>query len=534
MAAWPPNVGKEGSRSNYPSQGAIGKNLHIKNWGRYVRLNASGLEKNFDFKPDNTVTSNWTAYYVTEIWVDEDKKNEPIDFSNPNGKYLYWSPDYGWGTYLTSFALVSGSGKTNQEIWGARPGFVPSNKTKIEYGDVATPAGVNPFAVGAAYSNPVPTLNSPGSSSFGVAIGGHVGVVTNVDYGGVHVTAPLGKTPAETIQNIKNALRPALLKKGFNTKEINDLLGSYTYKAPVGNVANSNPPVTGSPPRRGGGGGGSDGKNGYIAYGIVEKPVVSKIVTVRLGRSYETPKALSPLSTGDEDTKPQMIQYVANQPVRSAEDLNNGLPLDYKADPSSNFSSLKFVFPYIPSDVQYSSLSSVWTEIPRGYNYPFLDWSSFQRMKVSFSLIVASTRLEPGGAIVPDGMDTSVDEKLNVLRLMFQTKQPITIYNMDSLLTNTNDELSLQPTQFVMTDLTIEAIRRQKEPPQRITTAQVNITLLEIIVESTSILNISRPRFDEIVPGIPTNSTTPNGPDLWSPTLQKSVKDSIVLPTGTP
>ena len=105
---------------------------------------------------------------------------------------------------------------------------------------------------------------------------------------------------------------------------------------------------------------------------------------------------------------------------------------------------------------------------------------------------------------------------------------------MDSLLTNTNDSLSKKPTQFVMTDLTIEAIRRQKTPPQRITTAQVNITLLEIIVESSTIFNIKRPSFDEIVPNIPTNTTTPSGPDLWSPTLQPPVGNTIVLPTGTP
>ena len=317
------------------------------------------------------------------------------------------------------------------------------------------------------------------------------------------------------------------MKKGHTRADVDAFLASYVYKAPTGNSSNSNPPRTG--PGRGPGGGSSK----TVSYGIVSKPIVSQLVTVRLGRSYETPRLLPPLSTGAEDTKPQMIQYLANQPVRSAKDLKNGIPESSTTKTSSNFSSLKFVFPYIPSDVQYSSLSSVWTEIPRGYNYPFLDWSSFQRMKVSFSLIVASTRLEPGSVLVPDGMDASVDEQLNVLRLMFQTKQPITIYNMDSLLTNTNDSLSKKPTQFVMTDLTIEAIRRQKTPPQRITTAQVNITLLEIIVESSTIFNIKRPSFDEIVPNIPTNTTTPNGPDLWSPTLQPPVGNTIVLPTGT-
>jgi len=528
--SWPPKDNGDNSRSPYPSQGPVGSHRNSGLFGILVRLNATGLVKNPEFKSGDKVTATHTAFKTHEIWTEESFQYKPLNSPN-RGNYHYYSPyRQFWTTTDGEYAVVANNP-------GPSPHMVPPPlevvNVDVTGGSVGsglgpTPTTVNPFVVGAAYYNPVPTLNSPGSFSYGVTTGTYGAIVTNIDAFGVTVTAALGKTPAETIQNIKNALRAALLKKGHTQADVDAFLASYVYKAPTGNPSNSNPPGTG--PRGGPGGGSSK----TVSYGIVSKPIVSQLVTVRLGRSYETPRLLPPLSTGAEDTKPQMIQYLANQPVRSAEDLNNGIPESSTTETSSNFSSLKFVFPYIPSDVQYSSLSSVWTEIPRGYNYPFLDWSSFQRMKVSFSLIVASTRLEPGGVLVPDGMDASVDEQLNVLRLMFQTKQPITIYNMDSLLTNTNDSLSKKPTQFVMTDLTIEAIRRQKTPPQRITTAQVNITLLEIIVESSTIFNIKRPSFDEIVPNIPTNTTTPSGPDLWSPTLQVAVGNTIVLPTGTP
>ena len=538
MVAWPPKNNSNNSRAKVASQGDIGRYLTVPGgYGRHIRLNASGLEKNLDFNEGDTVTATWAAFWIVEIWVHEDKKNEPIR-PGAKGTYLYYN-EYGWGSYFSEYDINVGQiVPSGQELYGPRPGFEPG---------ASGGGGKNPYAnVGPAttatsiYTNPVsiykvPTLSSPGSSSFGVAVGGYIGLVTNIDAYGVTVTASLGKTSSETIQNIKTALRAALLKKGHSNEDIKNLLASYAYKAPAGNAANSNPPVTGGDRgKRGGGGGGGKNSYVYIPYGTVEKPSVQSIVTVRLGRSYETPRTLSPLPGGNEDTYPQMIQYLANQPVRSAEDLNRGIPRNIDTKATSNFSSLKFVFPYIPSDVQYSSLSSVWTEIPRGYNYPLLDWSAFQRMKVSFSLIIASTRKEPGGAIVPDGITTSVDEQLNILRMMFQTKQPITIYNMDSLLTNTNDALVKKPTQFVMTDLTIEGIRRQETPPQHVTTAQVNITLLEIIVEEARILNIEPPSFDEIVPKRTTTTNVPTGPDLWSPTFQKSIEDTIVLPTGTP
>jgi hypothetical protein len=233
-----------------------------------------------------------------------------------------------------------------------------------------------------------------------------------------------------------------------------------------------------------------------------------------------------------------MIQYLAGRPVRSQSDLDvgtlvNELSTDFLGNKEVAYSTLKFVFPYIPNDIQYSSLSSSWTEIQRGNSYPFLDWMAFQRMKVSFSFLIAGKRLDNKGTgsavLVPDGMDASIDDELTILRLMFQSKQPITMYNMDSLLTNAPTALADRPTQFLMTDLTIEAVRRRGTAPLEITTAQVNMTLLETIVEEAGIINIARPKFDEITPTTTTTTTTNNRPDLLSNIATRPVTNSLVV-----
>jgi hypothetical protein len=131
--------------------------------------------------------------------------------------YYYWT-EWGWGAYLSEYDINVGRVSTGQELYGARPGFEPGTSGG---------GGKNPYAnvdpAASAFTNPVPTLSSPGSSSFGVAIGGHVGFVTNIDAYGVTVTASLGKTSFQTIQNIKTALRSALLKKGYSNEDIKNL-----------------------------------------------------------------------------------------------------------------------------------------------------------------------------------------------------------------------------------------------------------------------------------------------------------------------
>lgn len=332
------------------------------------------------------------------------------------------------------------------------------------------------------------------------------------------------QTKAGNVIVIRAAIAKALRDKGFSLSYINTFFRDNpkplikTLPAGFGNNAATTSPSTGGR----GGGGGNKSSSKVVDFGLTPTPSVESKVIVRFGRSYTTPKALNVT-----DTRPQMIQWLTNSPIRTATDFRNGKSIrdedriifDEATGKlvrwATQQATLKYVFPYIPTDIQYSSLGAQWTEVPRPKNTPIVDFQGFQRMKVSFSFIIASTR-EDGGQTVPDGLITSVDEQITILRKMFQSKQPVTIYNMDGLLSNSTSRLNNNPVQFVIADLGIEAIRRQGTNPSHITTAQCSITLNEVIVENAVIINIQPPTFDEFIPTSSPGGSTPQRPDLWT------------------
>lgn len=261
-----------------------------------------------------------------------------------------------------------------------------------------------------------------------------------------------------------------------------------------------------------------------VSFGSTPQPDFYKKVVVRFGASYALPQGIPA-----DDSRPLMIQWMTNSPIRTATDFLNGKSTREEdriiTDPATGRiirwttqqATLKYVFPYVPTDIQYSTLGAQWTEVPRSKNVPFVDFQGFQRMKVSFSFIISGTRTEPGGRVVPDGLYSSVDEQITLLRKMYQSKQPVTIYNMDGLLTNPENRLNNNPVQFVISDMNIEAIRRQESSPSRITTAQCSITLSEIVAENAVLVNIRPPIFDEFIPrGDFERDRTPPRPDLWT------------------
>jgi len=282
--------------------------------------------------------------------------------------------------------------------------------------------------------------------------------------------------------------------------------------------------------------GGNKNSEKGVSFGITPTPEVNKKVIVRFGRSYRLPEQIDKT----QDARPMMIQWITNSPIRTATDFKNGKSIREEdrivwdeatgrlVKWATQEATLKYVFPYIPTDIQYTSLGAQWTEVPRTKNVPYVDFQGFQRMKVSFSFIISSTRVEPGNAVVPDGLYTSVDEQITLLRKMYQSKQPVTIYNMDSMLSNSVDRLNNNPVQFVIADLGIEAVRRQEGSPSHITTAQCSITLNEIIVENAVLIRLSPPTFDEFIPrGGGGGGGTANRPDLWTKYLPAPTTSSL-------
>lgn len=537
----------------------------------YVRIPGSATFKNLDPEIDLKAVVNptsgalakyWTApLFMTEANYEhyEKKIREKIIRTFPDPKQqpeLYW--------VYTPFALLPGENirALNDGLWSYAGGGFPElpvesklHSAFIDMGKFATASGIDvgveveqpnydgiaAEAAKAAITSPeerrawnagkiLPAMTFTLGKTSTAPLPSTVFVSLGTQTAGVRDFLPVNippQTQAGNVMVIRAAISKALRDKGFSLSYINQFFRDnprpLIKTLPTGfgfNAATTNANTTGG---RGSGRGGNKSSNNVVDFGITPTPSVESKVIVRFGRSYTTPKALE-----NTDTRPQMIQYVTNSPVRTATDFQNGKSIREEdriirdeatgrlIKWSTQQATLKYVFPYIPTDIQYSSLGAQWTEVPRAKNIPFVDFQGFQRMKVSFSFLIAATR-QDGETTVPDGLFVSVDEQITLLRKMYQSKQPVTIYNMDGLLSNSAARLNNNPVQFVIADLGIEAIRRQGTNPSHITTAQCSITLNEIIVENAVLINIQPPTFDELVPTSgKSGPVTSQRPDLWT------------------
>ena len=231
---------------------------------------------------------------------------------------------------------------------------------------------------------------------------------------------------------------------------------------------------------RGSGGGSSNASNEGANFAPISYPTIQTRLVVRMPSGFSVPQA----SDLAKFTQPALHQAFV--------------------DMNGNRFSYDFVFDYIPSNIQYSGLGSEWVEIPRSENYPFVDWSRYQLMRVSMSFIIAEDRSEAGGAVVHDGIYNSVDSKITTLRRMAQRKYPVTIVNMDDLLSvelrvdQEGEQIrSVKGMQFVISDLSFTAARRTADPktghattPSKIAVAQCQMTLQEVPIESVQIISL--------------------------------------------
>jgi hypothetical protein len=169
-------------------------------------------------------------------------------------------------------------------------------------------------------------------------------------------------------------------------------------------------------------------------------------------------------------------------------------------NPNGHTYTDEFLFRYIPQNIKYDGLASEWVEIPRAENLPFIDWARWPLMKVSMSFIIASDRVETGGAIVPDGMSIAVEPQIQKLRQMAQRKVPITFINMDELLTiqlRRGKDLG-RGLEFVINDMSVTATRRATDfttgtasTPSGISVAQIEMTFTEVPVERVSVVYLA-------------------------------------------
>jgi len=293
------------------------------------------------------------------------------------------------------------------------------------------------------------------------------------------------RSPDSLEARIDQALKAELLKKGFTVAQIAWFQTGGRANPFTGAIAG----VTNVPISSGGSGSSSGGGSGSLnPDNLIPTPTpVTTNVVVKAPFGYLSP------STADIDSRPQIYQTFPLTPK-----YGQVIP-----DNINQAQTEVFYFPYIPNNVQYSGLGSTWTEIPRTGDLPMVEFSNYNLMKISFEFLIASDKVEPGGAVVPDGLYVSVEDELNKLRRMAQRPYPVSIIGMDSILRLALRRASAtgKALEFVIGDLQFSAIRRtQRAGDSLITAASVKMTLQEMPIEEK---NVARFRLPVIPPKKP-------------------------------
>jgi hypothetical protein len=216
-------------------------------------------------------------------------------------------------------------------------------------------------------------------------------------------------------------------------------------------------------------------------------------------------------------------------------------------------------FEMMPNSFEFSQLSSAWNEVARSGNYPLVDWSNYQLTKVSFSFLVVARQLLIGEeidengkvtknpkSIVNDGLLVSIDEQLDNIRAMAGTPSPVTLYNLNNLLTTTYRypyTSNAKNMQWVINDASITATRLTKGG-KHISAAEVSLTLTEFPVIAREIIPLP-PLTPDVPPPPPCKpdsgdaKCTPVNPQglLWVNTnvfTFLEFQNTLVYPTGKP
>jgi hypothetical protein len=299
----------------------------------------------------------------------------------------------------------------------------------------------------------------------------------------------------------RGAAARILKEKGYSPSNIAWFFNPKQYNPGTLKVT----PPNGSSGSRGSGGGVSR-PNTFIA----PTPAVTRVV-VRAPFGYSRPPDRAP------DQRPQIIQNYTEY-VRSP-----GFSGGYREVSGQDI----FVFPYVPNNISYSGLGSQWTEIDRQGNYPLVEWTKWDLMRVEMEFLLAEERTESGGAIVPDGIFNSVQRRLNTIRRMSQRRAAVSVFNLDDLFRVQMKRAAEtgKAMQFVIADLTVNASRRSLDSVSKeITAATVKLTLQEIPIEAVTIVRMSPPKMtDPILP-----KTSSEDPELSDP-LFDAIWDAVPL-----
>lgn len=219
-------------------------------------------------------------------------------------------------------------------------------------------------------------------------------------------------------------------------------------------------------------------------------PTVSPITTVNVSTT-----SILPTGTLIPADKPYLLQrYVLSE--------NESLPKE-------NVSNI-VVMDIVPNSFEFSQLSSAWAEVDRGGTYALTDWDKYNLMKVSFKFVVSArsevalhndivdvrraaatgntsltTSVSVGASTPLDGLNTSIDSQLEIIRKMAMAPFPITMVNCSPYLTNNirfpYKGLTPEGIAFIINDMSINITRFTQGSIKHASVAEVSVSLTEYI-----------------------------------------------------
>jgi len=159
----------------------------------------------------------------------------------------------------------------------------------------------------------------------------------------------------------------------------------------------------------------------------------------------------------------------------------------------------RFEFPFVPKEVNYSGIGTTWTEIQRSGNYPIIDWTGFNLLKISFNFDIVDMKYVNKQGF---GLNFSCENQITTLREMAQTPYPVTFLNMDKFMENEVRWPLLtsgRGIEFVISDFSVTAVQRTGNgplkdgaSPNQIARASCSMTLQEIPIESVDLIQMPR------------------------------------------
>lgn len=156
---------------------------------------------------------------------------------------------------------------------------------------------------------------------------------------------------------------------------------------------------------------------------------------------------------------------------------------------SAEQDTLVFQFPFPPEKVNYTEMAPEMVAIDRLGRKPLVLWNRPRAKRISLQFLVA---------VPNDGMFIDIEDALETLQTIADSTRPVVFSNTDGFLGAPGSYTGGELTFWTIMDLTFESVRRNAG--QRITSAQVSMSLIENSNPLLEVIQLAPIEYTEIAP----------------------------------